>query len=180
MGILDKFQNAEAKKSLSDDLKSKVGIIASEIISEEIKPIAESAGEQTEEVKTQIGSEKPVEKEVEKVKGKGKVSTKIIGEVSKKRKETKKKEEKLELNESSDFENLPESELEAFVLNFRESYKQSEKEHRMINLQKKNYKNLIKLKVDIVSMSEFVNLAIALTLKSSNYKNIIKFLKKPT
>lgn len=180
MGILDKFQNAEAKKSLSDDLKSKVGIIASEIISEEIKPIAESAGEQTEEVKTQIGLEKPVEKEVEKVKGKGKVSTKIIGELSKKRKETKKKEEKLELDESRDFEDLPESELEAFVAKFKESYKHLEKENRMISLQKKNYRSLIKLKVDRVAMSEFVNFAITFTLNSSNYKDIIKLLKKPT
>jgi hypothetical protein len=178
MGILDKFQDAGAKKSLTDDLKSKVGISGSEIAKEEKKAVEPLAEAGAEELKDQEGSGEPKEKkEVEKAKAKK--STKVIRDKPIKRKETQEKHEDLELSESSALDNISQEKLEAFVNDFKDSYKHLEKENRMVSLQKKNYKSLIKLKVDKVSMSEFINFAIHFTLKSSSYSDIVKLLKKP-
>jgi hypothetical protein len=175
MGLLDKFQDAEAKQSLADDLKSKVGIIGGELATEE-KEIQTPSKEAGEEELNRVGSGEPKENEAEEVK-----ATEPTNQIEKpiKRKETKKQNEDLELNQSSPLDEICQEKLEAFVSEFKENYKNLEKENRMVSLQKKNYKNLIKLKVDKVSMSEFINFAIHFTLKSSSYNDIVRFLKKP-
>lgn len=145
MGILDKFNSSEAKKTLEDDLKSKVGITGDK-----------SSDEKNSKKENTKKENNPI-----------------------KRKEETEENVKLDLIKIDKLEEVNQEVLEAFVNEFKDNYKQLEKENRMISLQKKNYKNLIKLKVDKVSMSEFVNFAIHFTLKSSNYNHIIKLLKKP-
>jgi hypothetical protein len=172
MGILDKFQDGEAKKSLSEDLKSKVGISESGFAEDDEEV-------QTENLKIQEGSENPKKKK-EDEKAKANESTNVIEGKPIKRKEVEEKYENLELSESSELNNnMTKDELEAFVTNFSKNYKQSEKENRIVRLEKKNYKSVIKLKVDKVAMSEFINFAIHFTLKSSSYADIVKLLKKP-
>jgi len=175
MGIISKFNSPEAKQTLADDLKSKVGIIGEEETEEkEIKAPSAEAG--AEEV-NRGGSGEPKENEAEQVKATE--PTNVIIEKPIKRKETKKEHEDLELNQSSGLDEICQEKLEAFVSEFKENYKNLEKENRMVSLQKKNYKSLIKLKVDKVSMSEFINFAIHFTLKSSSYSDIVRYLKKP-
>lgn len=68
--------------------------------------------------------------------------------------------------------------LELFIEDFLTEYYKSDKSSRMIRIQKKNFDALSKLKGDNISISQFVNYAIHSTLKSEQYKKIIKTIVK--
>jgi len=186
MGIFEKFQNPQATKELEDELKSKVGIkseqdeeIGLDVISTENEP----SGEQSPGNQGTIGEgeREPSDKEATDSQAQG-LDKKIKNPITKKGEQSGTEvsppavDEPSEGNEeiSQDLE-----ELEAFINSFKKSYKQSVKENRMLRLQQKNYEKLLKLKLGKVSISQFVNFAIAYSLNSKHYKHIVKLLNQP-
>jgi len=183
--LFKKFQDPESSAAIKDELKSKVGITSNEskdvekdeITTEETRSDVPLAVDQVDQVTQGTGSEEPTENKATTVKVKE--PTKETNRKPIKRKEPQEKPEALPNHERLNLEDISQEELEAFVSIFKKGYKESDKENRMLRLQKKNYKSLIKLKLDKVSISEFVNFAIFYALKSSQYDKIVKLLKQP-
>ena len=80
-------------------------------------------------------------------------------------------------NDDSDRKEKPVDDLEKFIENYLDEYSKSEKSSRMIRIQEEHFDALAKLKVHNISISKFVNFAIHSTLKSEQYKKIIKIIK---
>lgn len=88
----------------------------------------------------------------------------------------KKIAEKIEIVENANEEEVGDD-LELFVKEFFSSYPKIDKKSRLIRIQYDNFEALAKLKIHNISISEFVNFAICNTLKSEEYKKIIKIIK---
>lgn len=69
-----------------------------------------------------------------------------------------------------------ENSINDFVIGFLKNYDKSKKQSRMIRLQDDNFEELVQLKIHNISISKFVNLAIHKTLKSKDFKQILKSL----
>ena len=80
-------------------------------------------------------------------------------------------------NDDSDRKENPVDDLEKFIEDYLDEYSKSEKSSRMIRIQEEHFDVLAKLKVHNISISKFVNFAIHSTLKSEQYKKIIKIIK---
>lgn len=65
------------------------------------------------------------------------------------------------------------------LIAFNKSYNPSQNESKMLRLQRKNYKSLLKLKLDDVATAKFLNFALAHVFASKDFDTIIKYLKKP-
>lgn len=176
MGIMNKFNDPKASKALHDELKSKVGIpLDDEQISAEDNTTKGEQGEkqggkdQNAPTGTKKAEAETPDHKVKELPKKGNTK-KSINQTSKRKESTSVKQTTTKTVEQDE-------ELTAFLEAFKKTYKQSEKDNRMLRIQRKNYKELVKLKVDNIAISEFVNFAISFTLKSNHFDAIVKQLK---
>lgn len=178
MGIIDKFNDPNATKALQDELKSKVGIQ-----SEDKTKSTEESSAKGEQGKKQGGNYQKEYTKPKKAEAKTPDGKKVIDlpnrQNTKKQniQQQKRKESNLREKKEPEITGGQDEELASFLEAFKQSYKQSEKDNRMLRIQRKNYKELVKLKVDNIAISEFVNFAIAFALKSKRFETIIKQLK---
>lgn len=70
------------------------------------------------------------------------------------------------------------SDIDELIEQFKSKYKNSERKNQLLRIEMSHLRKLAKLKADGISLSEFVNFAIAFTVNSEHYNKIIKFLKK--
>lgn len=177
MGIMNKFNDPKASKALQDELKSKVGIpLDDEKISAQDNTTKGKQGEKqggnNQKAPTKTGkaeAKTPDNNKVTDLPKKGNTK-KSINQTIKRKESSTEKQTMTKTVEAND-------ELLVFLEAFKKTYKQSEKDNRMLRIQRKNYKELVKLKVDNIAISEFVNFAISFTLKSNHFDAIVKQLK---
>jgi hypothetical protein len=86
----------------------------------------------------------------------------------------KKSSEKKNRNDLPD----PDDELLSVIHEFVQSYKASDKTGRMIRIQDAHYRELVSLRADGISVSEFISFAVHFTLRSKDYDTIINILKQ--
>ncbi|MBT2621313.1 hypothetical protein [Chryseobacterium sp. ISL-6] len=69
-------------------------------------------------------------------------------------------------------------ELLSIISEFVQTYKDSDKTSRMIRIQDVQYRKLVSLRADGISVSRFISFAVHFTLKSKDYDTIINILKQ--
>lgn len=69
-------------------------------------------------------------------------------------------------------------ELLSVINEFVQTYKESDKTSRMIRVQDTQYRKLVSLRADGISVSRFISFAVHFTLKSKDYDTIINILKQ--
>lgn len=72
----------------------------------------------------------------------------------------------------------PDDNLLSVIQEFVLSYKTSDKTSRMIRIQDAHYRELVSLRADGISVSEFISFAVHFTLRSKDYDTIINILKQ--
>lgn len=70
------------------------------------------------------------------------------------------------------------NELLSIIRDFMATYKESNKTSRMIRIQDSHYRELVGLRADGISVSEFISFAVHFALKSKDYDTIINQLKQ--
>lgn len=72
----------------------------------------------------------------------------------------------------------PDDELLSVITEFVQTYKERDKTSRMIRIQDSQYRELVSLRADGISVSRFISFAVHFTLKSKDYDTIINILKQ--
>ncbi|WP_312299257.1 hypothetical protein [Chryseobacterium sp.] len=73
---------------------------------------------------------------------------------------------------------LTDNDLLSVINEFVQTYKESDKTSRMIRVQDTQYRKLVSLRADGISVSRFISFAVHLTLESKDYDTIINHLKQ--
>ncbi|REC60440.1 hypothetical protein DRF65_20470 [Chryseobacterium pennae] len=73
---------------------------------------------------------------------------------------------------------LTDNDLLSVINEFVQTYKESDKTSRMIRVQDTQYRKLVSLRADGISVSRFISFAVHLTLESKDYDTIMNHLKQ--